>query len=399
MSRRECIAMILAGGQGTRLASLTTQIPKPAIPFGGSYRLIDFSLSNCFNSGIDTLGVLTRKQSFELTKKMDSLFVKNLQQERCNVHTLPPACGSGISAYAGTANAIYENIDFIEQFSPEYILVLAGDHVYKMDYSLLLDYHKAKGADATISVIEVPWSEAARFGIMTTRPDGAIAEFAEKPVQPQSNLASMGVYIFSWSKLKYYLGLDEANPSSSHDFGKNVIPAMLERGEKLYAYHFKGYWKDVGTVKSLYEAHMDLLSNPPVFDIQDINWPLYSTLTERPFPVSVVNRKNKSLISRNCYVMGEVERSVISPGTYIGKKAKVINSVIMPGAYVGHGAYVERAIIGPGAAVENGCPVIGGVKQAVAVIGQNAAALATKSDFGRRAPQQVWNVSLSMREA
>lgn len=399
MSKRECIAMVLAGGQGTRLATLTTQIPKPAIPFGGSYRLIDFSLSNCYNSGIDTLGLLTRRQPFALNKKTDSFVTKGMLRDCCNIHTLQPDGSDGLSSYTGTANAIYQNINFIEQFSPEYILVLAGDHVYKMDYSLLLQYHKEKKADATISVIEVPWIEAPRFGIMTTRSDDSVAEFTEKPAQPKSNLASMGVYIFSWPKLKYYLGLDEANPVSSHDFGKNIIPAMLGQGEKIYAYRFSGYWKDVGTIKSLYEAHMDLLSSPTAFNIQDTAWPIYSTLTDLPFPVSIINRKKKSLISKNCYILGEVERSIISPGTFIGKKAKVVNSVIMPGAYVGHGAYVERAIIGPGAAVENGCPVLGGVKQGVAVLAQNAAALAMKSENGRRASQQIWNMNLTMQEA
>jgi glucose-1-phosphate adenylyltransferase len=381
MAKKECIAMVLAGGQGNRLAALTTQIPKPAIPFGGSCRLIDFSLSNCYNSGIDTVGVLTPKQPFELDKQINSLLAQGLPRDRYNVHTLAPICVNGFSSYTGTANAIYENIDFIEQFAPEYVLILSGDHVYKMDYSLLLEYHKEKGADATIAVTEVPWLEAPRFGIMATHPDGSVVEFAEKPSQPKSNCASMGVYIFSWPKLRGYLGLDEANPVSGHDFAKNIIPAMLEQGEKIYAYPFTGYWRDIGTVESLYKAHMDLLSSPTIFDIQDMKWPIYSTLTDLPFPVSVINRKWRSLISGNCFIRGEIERSVVFPGTFIGNNAKVKNSVIMHGAYIGHGAYVERAIIGPGAAVENGCAVLGGVTRSIAVIAQNA--VASRHTFNR----------------
>ncbi|BBB92017.1 MAG TPA: sugar phosphate nucleotidyltransferase [Methylomusa anaerophila] len=380
MSIKECIAMILAGGQESHLAALTTEVPQSAVPFGGSCRLIDFPLSNCYNSGIDTVGVLTSRQPFEMNGPIDSRTAQSLPHDRFNIHMLPPAGMDGLFSYTGTANALYENIDFIQQFSPEYILVLAADHVYQMDYSLLIKYHKEKGADATIAVIEVPWSEAPRFGIMTTRLDGSVAEFIEKPVQPKSNLASMGVYIFSWSKLKYYLGLDEANPSSKHDFGKNIIPAMLSQGEQICAYPFKGYWRDVGTVKSLYEAHMDLLSSPPIFRIQNMKWPIYSTLNDLPLPASIINHKRrKSFIGKNCCILGEIDKSIIFPDTYIGNKAIVKNSVVMPGAYVGPGAYVESAIIGPGAAVENGCPVLGGITEAIAVIGQNAVASYNKS--------------------
>lgn len=398
MLKKECIAMVLAGGQGTRLAALTTKIPKPAIPFGGSYRLIDFSLSNCSNSGIDTVGVLTPQQPFELNTQINSPIKPGSSHDHCNIHTLPPICKNGLSSYTGTANAIYENMDFIEQFDPEYVLILSGDHVYKMDYSLLLEYHKEKGADATISVIEVPWLEASRFGIMATRNDGSVVDFAEKPSQPKSNLASMGIYIFSWSKLKYYLGLDEANSASNHDFGKNIIPSMLNKGEKIYAYSFKEYWRDVGTIKSLYEAHMDLLSGDSIFDIQDMNWPIYSTLTDLQFPVSTVNPKGKSIISEKCCIRGDIQNSIIFPGTYIGKKAKVRNSIIMPGAYIGHNAYVETAIIGPGAAVENGCAVLGNPKQSIAVVGQNTVASPIKAAFGRCTANQIWGMNLKIQE-
>ena len=397
MFKKECIAMILAGGQGSRLAELTTDIPKPAIPFGGSYRLIDFSLSNCYNSNIDTLGILTSQRSSELNNLIDSLIAQGLSRHRCNINMLPPTCMNGLSSYTGTANAIYENIDFIEQFDPEYVLILSGDHVYKMDYSLLLEYHKEKEADVTISVIEVPWAEAPRFGIISTRPDGSVMEFNEKPIQPKSNLASMGVYIFSWPKLKYYLGLDEANSISKHDFGKNIIPQMLSKGEKIYAYPFREYWRDVGTIESLYEAHMDLLSGPSILDIQDMNWPIYSTLTDLSFPVSVVNRERQSIISKGCFIHGEIKNSIIYPGAYIGNKAKVKNSIIMPGAYVGHSAYVEKAIIGPGAVVENGCVVLGGVKQSIAVVGQNAVASSIKTAIGRYKANQVWSMNLTIQ--
>ena len=398
MVKKECIAMVLAGGQGTRLAALTTQIPKPAIPFGGSCRLIDFSLSNCINSNIDTLGILTSQRSSELNNSMDSLIAQGLSRHRFNINMLPPTDMKGLSSYKGTANAIYENMDFIEQFDPEYVIILSGDHVYKMDYNLLLDYHKEKGADATISVIAVPWPEAPRFGIMTTRTDGSIIEFSEKPTHPKSNLASMGVYIFSWAKLKDYLKIDEANPISNHDFGKNIIPDMLYKGEDLYAYPFSEYWRDVGTIKSLYDAHMDLLASSPMIDMQDMNWPIYSTLADWSFPVSVENYMGNSIIGKNCNIRGDIENSIIYPGAYIGNKAKVKNSIIMPGAYVGHSAYVERAIIGPGAAVDNGRAILGGAKGTIAVVGQNTVASSIKTKIGCRTVNQ-WSRSLSNQEA
>lgn len=361
MVKKECVAMVLAGGKGSRLARLTSSIPKPAVPFGGSHRLIDFSLSNCFNSHIDTIGLLTAKRPFTLSMK----------QKDANVHILPPR--GEISHYKGTANAVYENIDFIDKFEPDYVLVLSGDHIYKMDYSLLLQYHKAKDADVTISVVQVSRAEASRFGIMTLRFDGSIADFAEKPVRPRCNLASMGVYVFSWRKLKQYLLMDEGNHFSNHDFGKNIIPAMLRNGEKVYAYRFNGYWRDVGVVESLYDAHMDLLASPSLFCSQG-EWPIYSTLTDLPLVEVVRNGKARSMISRNSLIHGDVVNSVIYPGVYIGKNAVVKDSVVMPGVYIGHAAYVDRAIIGPGAAIENGYAVLASSDGAVAVVAENSVA-------------------------
>jgi len=390
--------MILAGGQGSRLAALSTEISKPAMPFGGNCRLIDFSLSNCYNSHIDTLGILTSRRSVELDNPINAMIAQDLSHHRCNINMLPPNVTNGLSSYTGTANAIYENIDFIEQYDPEYVVILSGDHVYKMDYRLLLEYHKEKGADVTISVIEVPWTEASRFGIIFTEPDGSVMEFNEKPLQPKSNLASMGIYIFSWSKLKKYLKLDEANSISKHDFGKNIIPQMLGKGEKIYAYPYREYWRDVGTIASLYEAHMDLLSGSSGFDIQDMNWPIYSTLAEFPFLVSGVNREGNSLISDSSFIHGEVENSIIFPGAYIGSKAKVKNSIIMPGAYVSQGAYVEKAIIGPDALVENDCVVISDAKQSIAVVGQNTVAFSKKAMSARYTANQVWSMSQTTQQ-
>lgn len=374
MFKKKCISMVLAGGKGTRLAALTTKIPKPAIPFGGMCRLIDFTLSNCYNSGIDTVGVLTSKYPFEMNGQIGSGMEKDLYRTCCDVYILPPNIyKDNNESYAGTANAIYQNIDFIEGFNPEYVLILSGDHVYKMDYNLLLKYHKDKGADATISVIEVPWADAPRFGIMATLPDGTITDFAEKPVIPKNNLASMGIYIFSWPKLKYYLELDEATPNSCHDFGKDIIPAMLAQGEKVFAYHFNDYWKDVGTVEGFHAAHMDLLLNPPAFVIQEEAWPIYCTLPScLPHITATMTPLKKSLISSQCSILGQIEGNVIFPGTYIDKRAIVKNSVVMPGAHIGSGAYVEQAIIGPGAVVEKDCIVRGGLDQAVpiAIVGE-----------------------------
>ena len=372
MIKKEVLSIILAGGQGTRLAPLTTKIAKPAIPFGGRCRLIDFTLSNCYNSGIDTVGVLTSSCPFKLDNQI-STHLPKLFRSPCTIHTLPPADGS--DSYAGTANAVYKNIDFIDQFAPECVLILSGDHIYKMDYNLLLRYHRNKGAVATIASVKVPWAEASRFGILGTDTNGAIADFTEKPFFPKNNVASMGVYIFSWSKLKHYLKLDEANLSSSHDFGKNIIPSMLANREAMFAYPFNAYWRDVGTVDSLYDAHMDLISDPPAFDIEDMAWPIYSTLPiSLPHITVSIDHSKRSLISNGCSIFGQIDGSIIFTDSYIGKRAKVKNSVIMPGAYIGLDAHIENAIIGPRAIVENGCRVYGDLNQSlpIAIVGETA---------------------------
>ncbi|MED4918380.1 glucose-1-phosphate adenylyltransferase [Geobacillus thermodenitrificans] len=347
--KKKCIAMLLAGGQGSRLRSLTTNIAKPAVPFGGKYRIIDFTLSNCTNSGIDTVGVLTQYQPLLLHSYIGIGSAWDLDRRNGGVTVLPPySVSSGVKWYEGTANAVYQNINYIEQYNPDYVLVLSGDHIYKMDYQHMLDYHIAKQADVTISVIEVPWEEASRFGIMNTNEEMEIVEFAEKPDEPKSNLASMGIYIFNWPLLKQYLQIDNANPHSSHDFGKDVIPMLLREKKRLFAYPFEGYWKDVGTVKSLWEANMDLLDENNELDLFDRSWRIYSVNPNQPPQyISPEAEVSDSLVNEGCVVEGTVERSVLFQGVRIGKGAVVKESVIMPGAAVSEGAYVERAIVTP----------------------------------------------------
>lgn len=341
--------MLLAGGQGSRLRSLTTNIAKPAVPFGGKYRIIDFTLSNCTNSGIDTVGVLTQYQPLLLHSYIGIGSAWDLDRRNGGVTVLPPySASSGVKWYEGTANAIYQNINYIEQYDPDYVLVLSGDHIYKMDYQHMLDYHITKQADVTISVIEVPWEEASRFGIMNTNEEMEIVEFDEKPAEPKSNLASMGIYIFNWPLLKQYLQMDNADPHSSHDFGKDVIPRLLREKKRLFAYPFKGYWKDVGTVKSLWEANMDLLDEGNELDLFDRSWRIYSVNPNQPPQyISQEAEVLDSLVNEGCVVEGTVERSVLFQGVRIGKGAVVKESVIMPGAAVSEGAYVERAIVTP----------------------------------------------------
>ncbi len=341
--------MLLAGGQGSRLRSLTTNIAKPAVPFGGKYRIIDFTLSNCTNSGIDTVGVLTQYQPLLLHSYIGIGSAWDLDRRNGGVTVLPPySVSSGVKWYEGTANAVYQNINYIEQYNPDYVLVLSGDHIYKMDYQHMLDYHIAKQADVTISVIEVPWEEASRFGIMNTNEEMEIVEFAEKPAEPKSNLASMGIYIFNWPLLKQYLQIDNVNPHSSHDFGKDVIPMLLREKKRLFAYPFEGYWKDVGTVKSLWEANMDLLDENNELDLFDRSWRIYSVNPNQPPQyISPEAEVSDSLVNEGCVVEGTVERSVLFQGVRIGKGAVVKESVIMPGAAVSEGAYVERAIVTP----------------------------------------------------
>jgi len=347
MGRKKCIAMLLAGGKGSRLSSLTKELAKPAVPFGGKYRIIDFTLSNCTNSGIDTVGVLTQYQPLLLNSYIGIGSAWDLDRKNGGVTVLPPyAAASGVKWYEGTASAIYQNMNYLMQYDPEYVLILSGDHIYKMDYDEMLQYHIDKGADVSISVIEVPWDEASRFGIMRTNENMEITQFDEKPDYPKSNLASMGIYIFKWSILKKYLEMDERVPESSHDFGKDIIPLLLDEKKKLVAYPFKGYWKDVGTVKSLWEANMDLLKEDSGLNLFDYSWRIYSVNPNQPpqyiSPSAVIH---ESLINEGCVVEGNVEHSVIFQGVHIGEHAQIKDAVIMSDAVIGKNVIIERAII------------------------------------------------------
>ena len=327
------VAMLLAGGQGSRLGVLTKNIAKPAVPYGGNYRIIDFPLSNCVNSGIYTVGVLTQYQPLELNDYLGNGQPWDLDRQNGGVHILSPyeAIG-GAEWYKGTANAIYQNINFIEKYDPEYVVVLSGDHIYKMNYAKMIDFHKKHNADCTIAVLEVPWEEASRFGILATDEDDRIYEFAEKPAQPKSNKASMGVYVFSWSKLRQYLELDEADPNSANDFGKNVIPAMLNAGEKMSAYRFEGYWKDVGTLDSLWDANMDMLSPGSGLNLLDKKWRIYGrTPTCPPTYIGKTGDVGNSAVAKGCTELGEVKNAVLSTGTTVAEGASVSYSVVMPG--------------------------------------------------------------------
>ncbi len=352
--KKEWIAMLLAGGQGSRLYALTRDIAKPAVPFGGKYRIIDFPLSNCVNSGIDTVGVLTQYQPLVLNEYLGKGQPWDLDRINGGVYTLPPYQKSSNSDwYTGTANAIYQNINFINRYDPEYVVILSGDHIYKMDYSKMLDFHKQKQADCTIAVMEVPWEEASRFGIMACDEENKIYEFAEKPKQPKSNLASMGIYIFSWKKLRSYLEADEADPDSENDFGKNVIPAMLNNEERMYAYAFQGYWKDVGTIDSLWEANMDLLNPNVPLDLYDDNWKIYARNPVMPPQyVSATAKIQNSMVSEGCIVEGDVDFSVLFPGAVVEQGAVVHDSIVMPGSIVRSGAVVEYSIVAENAVID-----------------------------------------------
>lgn len=345
--KKEIIALVLAGGQGSRLKELTEKVAKPAVPFGGKYRIIDFTLSNCTNSYIDTVGVLTQFRPYELNTHIGNGSPWDLDSLHGGIRVLPPFVGrEGGRWYRGTANAIYENMDYIELYDPDCVLVLSGDHIYKMDYSLMLEKHKEKGAKATISVIEVPWEEASRFGIMNVDENHRIYEFQEKPKEPKSNLASMGIYIFNWKVLKEYLMEDEGDESSDNDFGKNIIPKMVDNGIDVYAYRFEGYWKDVGTVSSLWEANMDLLKENSELDLYDQNWRIYSVNPNvPPHYIGNTGEVSNSLLNEGCVILGEVRNSVLFPGVYVGKNAKVIDSVLMPDVRVEDYVVVERAIV------------------------------------------------------
>nr|WP_094756867.1 glucose-1-phosphate adenylyltransferase [Caminicella sporogenes] len=357
--KKEIIAMVLAGGQGSRLKKLTENVAKPAVHFGGKYRIIDFTLSNCSNSYIDTVGVLTQYQPFELNAHIGNGSPWDLDRMHGGVRILPPYVGRhGGRWYKGTANAIYENMGFIEMYDPDYVLILSGDHIYKMDYSLMLKYHKEKNAEVTISVIEVPWEETYRFGIMNIDNDGRIYEFEEKPKNAKSNLASMGIYIFNWEILKKYLIEDEKDKNSSNDFGKNIIPNMVKNGLRLYAYKFKGYWKDVGTVESLWEANMDILKEDSELNLYDRSWRIYSVNpNSQPHYISSSGKVISSLLNEGCVVHGEVVNSVLFPGVYVGESAKVIDSVVMPNVKIEDYAVVEKAIVMEGVVVKAGVKI------------------------------------------
>ena len=357
--KKECIAMLLAGGQGSRLYDLTKQTAKPAVSFGGKYRIIDFPLSNCINSGIDTVGVLTQYQPLELNEYLGNGEPWDLDRMRGGLTVLPPYQGSNSSDwYKGTANAIYQNINFIKQYSPEYVLILSGDHIYRMDYNKMLDQHKATGAACTVATITVPIEEASRFGICNTNPDGSIYEFEEKPKTPKNNQASMGIYIFNTDVLIDYLEADEADPSSSNDFGKNIIPNLLGNGERLFSYKFDGYWKDVGTISSLWEANMDLIGDEPILNISDKSFRIYAKNSARPpqfigTDACVIN----SMISEGSIIHGTVENSILSGGVVIERGAIVKDSVIMNDVVIKKGARVYSSIVDSEALIEEGATV------------------------------------------
>ncbi len=357
--KKECIAMLLAGGQGSRLYVLPGDMAKPAVPFGGKYRIIDFPLSNCTNSGIDTVGVLTQYRPLELNSYIGSGLPWDLDGSTGGVHILPPYQGSkGGTWYKGTANAIYQNIGFIDLYDPEYVVILSGDHIYKMDYSHMVKRHKEAGAACTISVMEVPWAEAPRFGIMSVNGEDMVTEFAEKPKEPKSNLASMGIYVFSWKALRQYLTDDEADPESENDFGKNIIPKMLNDGQRLAAYRFAGYWKDVGTLDSLWDANMDMLSPESGLDLMDDSWPIYArSVNAPPAFLGGDSKVIHSAINRGSVLEGTVENSVLSPNVIVGAGARVSYSVLLPGVTVEPGAVVEYAILGEGCHVGKNCHV------------------------------------------
>ncbi len=376
MRKTECLAMILAGGQGSRLGALTKKIAKPAVPFGGKYRIIDFPLSNCANSGIDKVGVLTQYRPLELHNYLGTGGAWDLDKKDGGVFILPPyAREKGADWYRGTADAIYQNLNFIDSVDPEYVLVLSGDHIYTMDYSWMIEAHKMNKAEATIGVIEVPWEEAPRFGIMNTDKDGRINEFEEKPAKPKSNLASMGIYIFNKSFLKRYLEDDAKDSVSSHDFGKNIIPKMLADNARLYSYAFDGYWKDVGTIESLWQANMDLLQDEPPFSLDD-TWKIYSS--NPSMPPHYVGKEavvKKSMISEGSMVFGEVINSVVFPGVRIAKGARVVNSVVMPFTTIGENACVDHAIVAQNCEIAEGAKVVGS-EGAVTVVPEGETVLA-----------------------
>ena len=372
-NKKESVAMLLAGGQGSRLYALTQKVAKPAVPYGAKYRIIDFPLSNCINSGIDTVGVLTQYQPLVLNEYIGNGQPWDLDRIHGGVHVLPPyQKASGADWYSGTANAIYQNIEFVDRYDPEYVIILSGDHIYKMDYNKMLNYHKSKNADATIAVLDVPLEEASRFGIMITDDDDNIIDFEEKPKNPRSTLASMGIYIFNWQKLRAALIANENDAEASKDFGKNIIPDMKAAGDKLVAYRFDGYWKDVGTIDSLWEANMDLINPNIPIDLYDPAWKIYSRNPVMPPQNIGKNAKiQNSMVTEGCNIDGTVDFSMISDGVTIETGAKVTDSILMPGAVVKAGAVVEYSIVGENSVI--GCN---------AHIGARPEDMAVRDDWG-----------------
>ena len=379
VKNKKCVAMLLAGGQGSRLGVLTSKIAKPAVPYGGKYRIIDFPLSNCANSGIDTVGILTQYKPLELNDYVGSGKPWDLDRLSGGVHILPPyQSQTGGDWYKGTANAIYQNIEFIERYNPEYVLILSGDHIYKMDYSEMLNQHEKDGAACTIAVLDVSLEEASRFGIMNAHEDGTIYEFEEKPKQPKSTLASMGIYVFTWEKLRKYLIEDEQNPSSNNDFGKNIIPAMLNNDELLKVFRFSGYWKDVGTVESLWDANLDLLNPKLNLNLSDKEWRIYSRTKAMPPQYISDNAKvENSLITNGCEIFGNIDYSILFENVIVEEGAVVEYSLIMPGAVIKKGAKVsysivaENVVIGENAQIGGDPQIVGTENWGITVIGDN----------------------------
>ena len=374
MAQSNMLAMILAGGRGSRLHDLTTKVAKPAVSYGGKYRIIDFPLSNCANSGIDVVGILTQYESVLLNSYVSQSGRWGLDARDSGVFVLPPRekADAALDVYRGTADAISQNIDFVDKYDPEYILILSGDHIYKMNYDKMLEYHKEMKADATIAVLPVPMKEASRFGIMNTNETGRIVEFEEKPPVPKSNLASMGIYIFNWKTLRAMLVEDMAKEDSHHDFGKDIIPTLLNNGGNLYAWEFNGYWKDVGTIDSLWEANMDLLDTNCELDMNDSSWRIYTEdVVGLPQYIGANANINRAYVTQGCVVDGELSNSVLFTGAKVGTGAKVIDSVLMPGVVVEDGAVVTRALIADGVVIGKGAVVGAADSAEIALVAQD----------------------------